>query len=264
MESTGYAKIRINSFPGGFADMHRKTSNTTLELTGITFSDCQRIDTPPLPGAQFVNTVTILETRVRRISLHTDFLLSYVPLRPGALTKSSTIGNLLVPYGSIIPHGHTGGVYWLPPLRAQSPAPSNTFLEKPYMTIWHYVAIGLMPPYLMDAFMKGVGEAGEAELHRDLWEFSGEDPDLSIYTPSAEETTESITGWLCRLPESDQKRILRYRSPLELCLLVGEPLFADYELTMRVEQMPGPVQEMVRWSMSLTRSRRLSGRNGLG
>lgn len=231
---------------------------------GISFSDCQRITTVPVPSSEFVATITILEVPVRRIQLDTEFLLSYEPLRAGAFSRRSRIGKMLVPYGSVIPGAYKGEVYWLPPLRKQTPVPRNTYCEREHLTIWHYLALGLFPPYLMDAFLDGACAAGNAEVHRDLWEFCGDDPSLSVYSPLPEERTDSISCWLTRLPEEDQKKILRYRSPLELCLMVGEPLFSKYDLKKPAAELPRPIQEMIRWSESLTRSRRLMGRNGLG
>jgi len=208
--------------------------------------------------------ILILEAPVSGMFVEADLVVSKVALHAESFVPASQIGHLLVPETSSIPQGLDVEVHWMPVARAASPVAANTYSGPTGMSIWHYLALGLFPSYLIEGFVASTHEVTSSELRRDIWEYSGAQPDLSVYRAESFGPSRSFMDLLVWLPPADLHPIVRYRTPLELCVLVGRPLLQGCAFGRTFEELPQPLQEIVVWSESLIKSRRFRGLNGLG
>lgn len=209
----------------------------------------ERIERSPAAGAVTESGSIVLEVPVRRLDVRANFLVSYCPVRADSFDVRSRVARMLVPEGSVVPVGVCADVYWLPPLREEGPVPANTYhCESENLTNWHSLALGLFPQEVVNEFLDEACRHNMAAVRRDLWEYTGSGPDLGLFHGWQEIRPDCLATDLQRLPSQDAFRILRYRTPLELCRMAKRSLLEGYKVTPAFGELTAPIQEVIRWS----------------
>jgi len=134
----------------------------------------------------------------------------------------------------------------LPEPRQAAPKFGSPTPEAHGFTNWHLLAMGILPPRAAKNFLETALEESAATLRADLWELSGQAPDWSmfkrIYDPVAD-----WVGW----PDDILTKLTRFRTPLELSTLSGQPLLAPYQKHLEPRLMSEALQELMAWSEQL-------------
>jgi hypothetical protein len=138
-----------------------------------------------------------------------------------------------------------------PSERVEQPSIGKLCYEDHGFSIWHMIALEIYDPEDLPAFLKLAQEQPEETVQLDLWEFTTDTPALEPYIQAYLWENE-----VWSLPWPVLRRLLAYRNPLELCMLVGSP-FLDYAMEFFEEAaLPGPVRELresSKWMLSRSR-----------
>lgn len=213
----------------------------------------------PVPRTEVEADVVVLETPVRKLRVKAELLLSHVLQQPPSIEPKSTVETILAPPGSRFSAELTFEEgRWLPPERDTSPVPANTYCEHGGLTLWHQIALGYYRTLFVEKFLAKAVDIAEARVRRDLWEFSGPLPVVEPWMePEAQHTrVNPFLARLLALPERDRIRLFRHRTPVELSLLLGKPLFGGCEELTDGTPLPRPVLEAKAWSQHLLEAMR--------
>ena len=137
--------------------------------------------------------------------------------------------------------------FLLPPLAKSIPSGGTPTDEKLHVTMWHLLALGILPDAIVVDFLASATEEEEATVRADLWELTGPSPDWAILRHFRARETPS---WLC-WPDEVLTALTRFRSPLLLSPLSGKGFLEPYAHVLTDELVTPPIRELQAWSAKL-------------
>lgn len=133
-----------------------------------------------------------------------------------------------------------GDMHWLwPEERREAPPTGRLCTEEVGFSIWHMIALEIYEPEELPAFLELAAEEPRETIEKDLWECMTASPEIAFHVLPYLGQNE-----IWRLPWPVVKRLLAYRSPLELCLLSGAPFLEYAGDHVDVKTLSGPVREL--------------------
>ena len=137
--------------------------------------------------------------------------------------------------------------YLLPPLAKSTPVGGTPTDERLGVTMWHLLALGILPEAIVVDFLRSAAEEDEATVRADLWELTGPSPSWTVLRHFRARETPS---WLC-WPDEVLTALTRFRSPLLLCPLGGKGFLEPYAHLLTDDLVTSPLRELQTWSAKL-------------
>lgn len=144
------------------------------------------------------------------------------------------------------PRRGENGVSYLPSARVASPRPDNTYFTACGATNWHLIAMGHFPANDVQAFLRSAATVPDAQLRRDLWEYSGK-----VVFPVGASGVYMNEGGFRGWPERTLQKILSFKTPLEIACMSGRPFLAGVPGALEGVRPLPPVLELMEWSRRL-------------